>query len=437
MAPFSWGVGKGRRHRTTTALARTWRGARGYSLADYAEKWSNPFGLLEMDPSVRADTRSFEGKRFNISAAPFKVGADFSVFDHLKYIGTSNRSFPVPAAGSVQFASTITAATPGTVPNLTQQGVFGPPSSWTDPLAPPSGFDAYEAPVLQGQQAGVVMSMVDFCTGQLFDWFVAGDTAFALIERLPSNVTGNTSNPGCPGARHVGRELMYTQIVKELPVTPGEPHKVAIRYARKRSGAFVDYFLDGRRVSRVENVGIPLDVQGVPYTGIYPSLGHGELVDSQIGSFTIGHGAVQPPRRVPVPAPGVARAERLDSRRHGVTVRRGTCAPVRSGRDRVVRRLRRDDGDGLSGDQRQLLRAREGLDPGFLPPRSGAVGQRLRPRELDRQPAARVAARAAGAVRGEPLLQVDGPAAVQRPVDAPQHVDPGHARGLYVSHSVT
>ena len=30
------------------------------------------------------------------------------------------------------------------------------------------------------------MNMVDFCTGQLFDWFVAGKTAFALIERLPA-----------------------------------------------------------------------------------------------------------------------------------------------------------------------------------------------------------------------------------------------------------
>jgi hypothetical protein len=236
------------------------------------------------------DTRGFEGKRFNLGAAPFTVGADFSVFDHLKYIGTSNRSFPVPASGSLEFSSKITAATPGTVPNLSQQGMFGPPFTWTDPLAPPSGFDPYGAQPLQGQQAGVVMNMVDFCTGQLFDWFVAGETAFALIERLPSNVTGNMSNPGCPGAHHVGRELMYTQIVEEFTVEPGESHDVAIRYTRKRSGAFVDFFLDGERVARVANVGIPLDVQGVPYTGIYPSLGHGELVDGQIGSFTIGHG---------------------------------------------------------------------------------------------------------------------------------------------------
>ena len=66
------------------------------------------------------------------------------------------------------------------------------------------------------------MNMVDFCTGQLFDWFLAGNTAFTLIERLPTNVTGNTSNPGCPGATYVGRDKMYTQIVDEVPVSGGD-----------------------------------------------------------------------------------------------------------------------------------------------------------------------------------------------------------------------
>jgi hypothetical protein len=48
-----------------------------------------------------------------------------------------------------------------------------------------------------------VMNVLDFCTGQLFDWFVASDTAFALIERLPSTVTGNVSNPDCRGDTEV------------------------------------------------------------------------------------------------------------------------------------------------------------------------------------------------------------------------------------------
>jgi hypothetical protein len=258
----------------------------GYSLADYYAKWSNPYGLIEMESN---DTRNFAGKRFNVSAVPFTRSADFSVFDHLKYIGVSNAVFPVPPTGSVAFSADIAASTPGTVDGLTQLGLFGGPFSWTDPFSETVAPD-YAAQVLQGQQAGVVLNMIDFCTGQLFDWFVAGDTAFPLIERLPTNITGNTSNPNCPGATYVGRELMYTQIIKELPVAPGVSHKVSIRYTRKRDSSLVDYFLDGKRVARVEDVGVPLDVQGVPYTGIYPSLGHGEPLHDQISSFAIGHG---------------------------------------------------------------------------------------------------------------------------------------------------
>jgi len=257
----------------------------GYSLDDYGAKWSNPFGLIEMENN---DTRSFAGKRFSVSAVPFTRGADFSVFDHLKYIAVSNAVFPVPATGSVSFSADIAASTPGTIPGLTQHGIFGAPFTWTDPLAPPVPPD-YHATVLEGQQAGVVLNMIDFCTGQLFDWFLAEDTAFPLIERLPTNVTGNTSNPNCPGAAHVGRDLMYTQIIKELPIEPGVSHNVQIRYTRKRDNAEVDYLLDGKKVAHVENVGIPLDVQGVPFV-TYPSNGHGDLLYDEISSFSIGHG---------------------------------------------------------------------------------------------------------------------------------------------------
>ena len=50
------------------------------------------------------------------------------------------------------------------------------------------------------------------------------------------------------------------------------------------------YLLDGKRVSKVENVGIPLDAQGVRFSGIYASLGPGELLRKQINSVTIAHG---------------------------------------------------------------------------------------------------------------------------------------------------
>lgn len=279
-------VGAGPGAKTTIVYDTFERDGGTYTLVDYAAKWSNPFGLGEM---AVTDTRNFSGGTFNLSATPFRVGVDLSVFDHLKYIAISNQSFPVPANGSVTFSSEIAAQTPGTIPGLLINGVFGPPSTWTDPYSPPPpGFAPYAATVLEGQQAGVVMNVVDFCTGQLFDWFVAGTTAFALIERLPTSVTGNTSNPGCPGATYVGREQMYTQIVREVPVAAGVAHSVSIRYLTKKNE--VEYVLDGVRVARVPNVGIPLDVQGLPYTGTYPSLGPGESLAGKIGSFSLGHG---------------------------------------------------------------------------------------------------------------------------------------------------
>lgn len=287
VAAVAAGGGSASHGAKTTVVYDTFEKSDGdYTLADYLEKWSNPYGLGEMAVS---DTRSFAGGRLDIAAVPFRVGADLSVFDHLKYIAVSNRSFPVPAKGSVTFASDIAARTPGTISGLIVNGVYGPAFSWLDPYsAAPAGFAPYAAAVMEGQQAGVVMNMIDFCTGQLFDWFVAGTTAFALIERLPTNVTGNTSNPFCPGATHVGRTKMYTQIVREVQVAPDVPHRVEITYTAKSNT--VDYVLDGVRVARVQDVGVPLDVQGVPYTGVYPSLGPGESLAGQIHAFTLAHG---------------------------------------------------------------------------------------------------------------------------------------------------
>jgi hypothetical protein len=123
--------------------------------------------------------------------------------------------------------------------------------------------------------------MIDFATGQLFDWFVSDRTAFALVERLPATVVGS------PAAGT--RSTMYTQIVKQVPIGHG-PHHVAITFFRDGGKSFADYTLDGARVARVEKVGIPLDVQHVCYTGIYPSLGAGEELSGRINQVTIGHG---------------------------------------------------------------------------------------------------------------------------------------------------
>jgi hypothetical protein len=249
-------------------------------------KWSNPYGPGEVAINDADHRETFPNGVERVRAVPFKTGYDFSVYDHLKYMEISNDAFSVPAKGSVEFSSDMSAETPGTVANLVQQGVYGPSYSWIDATVSPRTPD-YSAVVLQGQQAGVVMNMVDFCTGQLFDWFLSGNTAFTLIERLPTNITGNTLSPGCPGAEYVGREKMYTQIVDEVQVGSG-PHHVSIRYSAKDNS--VEYRLDGRLITKVKNVGVPLDKQNRAYTGTYPSLGSGESLAGKIHSFSIGHG---------------------------------------------------------------------------------------------------------------------------------------------------
>lgn len=101
-----------------------------------------------------------------------------------------------------------------------------------------------------------------------------------MIERLPSNVTG---------VGNVGLDKAYTQIIDEFAITPG-PQKVAIRFSRDAARGWVEFLLNGKVVSRVENVGVPHDQQGQRYTGVYPSYGPGEPLAAQLNSFVIGHG---------------------------------------------------------------------------------------------------------------------------------------------------
>jgi hypothetical protein len=246
------------------------------SETEYQLMWANIYGPLEL---AAGGTRSVSQFGTTVNAVPFHVGADFSVFDHLKYIGVSTQSFDVPENGSLEFSVNITAQTPGTQPDRVIFGCYGASGSYLsvgDPCDAP-----FEQTLLQGQQAGVVLNMINFETGQLFDWFIAGDTAFALIERLPTVVTGN---PGTP------LDLAYTQIIKEANIKPGKTHRVAIRYTRGPDESYVEYFLDGKLFARVDDVGIPLDKQGVPYTGYAPSTGDGEPLRERLDSFVIGHG---------------------------------------------------------------------------------------------------------------------------------------------------
>jgi len=238
----------------------------GYTLADYDSKWTT-FMVGEM---AIEDTRRFDNHTLAISATPFRTGQDSGVADHGKYIALSKQVFAVPEIGSITFSMDIAAETPGTVPGRVVHGTY------VQSGAP------YAAAVLQGQQAAATLHMIDFATGQLFDWFVSGNTAFPLCERLPSTVTGS--------AERVSTDKMYTQIIEEVPITAGVPHSVAIRYSRDRGGSRVEYVLDGKRMSQVERVGIPLDVQGAKYSGIYPSLGPGELLRDKINSVVIAQG---------------------------------------------------------------------------------------------------------------------------------------------------
>jgi hypothetical protein len=249
-----------------------------YDLEDYEAKWNNAFGLGEM---ALDDTRQFDGSTFDVSALPFQTTWDFSVFDHIKYLALSNEAFAVPARGSVTFAATIDAEVVGTDPDgRLIHGVYGPPGCASDPACADAA-EPWSGMALEGQQAGATLHMIDFATGQLFDWFVSGSTAFALVERLPATVIGSADGGT--------RETMYTQIVREVPIDAG-PHEVAITFFREPGHSYVDFVLDGRRVARVEDVGVPLDAQGVKYTGIYPSLGAGEELGDRIDHVTIGHG---------------------------------------------------------------------------------------------------------------------------------------------------
>jgi hypothetical protein len=251
----------------------------GYTLLDYYQKWQNKFGPGDM---VFKDTRRFDGGVFSVAAEPFRTAFDASVLDHVKYFGTSTKTFRVPRIGSIEFSADISAVTSGIQPNHVIHGTYGPPYSY--PLGKP-----WQQTLLDGQQAAVSLHMIDFHTGQLFDWLITSNLAYPLTERLPSSVGDPTVLPGSPD--YSGRNEMYTQYLNPVAITPG-PHHYAIRFSRAQTTSFAEYFVDGRLAARVERVGIPLDVQCVRYTGVFPSLGPGKPLVDRINSVTLAHGLV-------------------------------------------------------------------------------------------------------------------------------------------------
>ena len=127
-------------------------------------------------------------------------------------------------------------------------------------------------------------------TSQLFDWFVSGSSAFALIERLPSVANNPTLAKDDPD--YVGLDKAYTQIITSVPLHPGTTHTYVIRYKRNHTQSSVEYLLDGDVRARVDHVGIPLDTQNVEFTGIYPSYdgAPGEELGATMNTFVIAHG---------------------------------------------------------------------------------------------------------------------------------------------------
>lgn len=237
-----------------------------YTLENYNSKWANPFGLGELDPSVRDDTRYFLNGQLDITANPFLTAFDFSVFDHIKYFAISTSSYHVPEKGSLMFSADIAATTYGTEHGRIIEGEYGDGAP-------------YAKKTLIGQQAAATLHMINFQTGLLYDWFVYDNKAFALAERLPSNVTG---------VGDVGLDQIYTQILAEFELTE-DIQNFAIRMTRDENKDKVDFLIDGKVVAKVKEMGIPLDVQNKPFIK-YPSLGIGENLDGVTEGYVIGHG---------------------------------------------------------------------------------------------------------------------------------------------------
>lgn len=233
----------------------------------YAQKWSLFFSLEQQFGATNLP--SFARGRLVLDADPFRGWMDASCApglpvcvnaDHIKYQALSTRAFAVPRRGSVTMSADIEGSTFGTRPGY---------------VVPATGRRLPEA-----QQAAAVIQLLDPTVGQTFDWFVSRHEALPKIER--------TIAPIGP----VGLDRAYTQFLPAVRIRPGW-HRFSIRYARGLAPHDeADWFVDGRRVAVVHQVGIPLDVQNPARHGhiVFRSLGPGERVASRMNSVILGHG---------------------------------------------------------------------------------------------------------------------------------------------------
>jgi len=133
------------------------------------------------------------------------------------------------------------------------------------------------------------MNMTNFGIGHLFDLFVSCSGCL--------HWSGACHPP--PPAAPLSIWTRLTQVVKQADIGSGS-QKVAIRCTlTDNTTSFVEFFINDKLFARVDKVGVPRDKQGQSDTGINASVGvtpgvtaraPGEVLGSQINSFSIGHG---------------------------------------------------------------------------------------------------------------------------------------------------
>jgi|GEM_PF-1008426 len=238
--------------------------------ASYSAKWSTPFYGIAGETYFQDGGSllvTFPKGKLKVSSPEFQWASETLFFDHIKYLATSNKIFHIPKIGSIEFSADIKAKTFNTVPNLTMIA------------HKVSNGEEVRYLLNEGRQAGATLHMLNFQeTGVLFDWFVYGNQAFALYERL-------FNAPVYPA----DIQTAFTQIVEIFDITP-DTHNFAIRYTRNQNTGKdkVEYLIDGKIKTRVRDIGIPLNLHG--HNAVYPAQGPGERVVDLMTGMIIGHG---------------------------------------------------------------------------------------------------------------------------------------------------
>ena len=226
----------------------------GGGAAGYERRWQ-VFFSLEQQFGAR-NLPAFSRGRLRLRAVPFRGWVDDAA-DHVKYDALSRQAFRVPRRGSVKVSVDVKAVTSGIRPGRLVAGRRMP----------------------EAHQAAAVLQVIEPRTLQVLDWFVASRQAIPKIERTPAPVGS------------VGLDRAYTQFLPAIRIRPGRFHRYAIRYSRGRARRDkAEWFVDGRRVAVVRDIGVPLDVQDQERRVIFPSQGPGERLASSMDRLNVGHG---------------------------------------------------------------------------------------------------------------------------------------------------